>query len=64
VDPVAICLQHLSRAEPSSDFPTADDSEPCLARSRGSIIACLVLGAILAGAIGFVVARALSRRRG
>ena len=43
--------------EPSTDFPTFEDEEP-VRRSRAWIVALVVLGALVVGAVGFVVGRA------
>jgi len=42
--------------EPSTDFPTFEDEEP-VRRSRAWIVALVVLGALVVGAVGFVVGR-------
>jgi hypothetical protein len=42
--------------EPSTDFPTLEDEEP-VRRSRAWIVALVVLGALVVGAVGFVVGR-------
>lgn len=42
--------------EPSTDFPTFEDQEP-VRRSRAWIVALVVLGALVVGAVGFVVGR-------
>ncbi len=43
-------------AEPSTDFPTLEDEVPTR-RSRVWIVALIVVGAALVGALGFVVGR-------
>jgi hypothetical protein len=43
--------------EPSTDFPSFEDVEPT-PRSRGWIIAALVLAALMIAALGFVAGRA------
>jgi hypothetical protein len=63
---MAICMQDLGRAEPSSDFPTEDDVEPCPCRglSRGRMLTCAAGCALAVWVIGFLVGRALGRRTG
>jgi hypothetical protein len=43
--------------EPSTDFPTLEDEE-VVPRSRAWIVGLAVLGALVVGALGFVVGRA------
>lgn len=43
--------------EPSTDFPTLEDEEQ-VPRSRAWVVALVVIGALVLGALGFVVGRA------
>lgn len=61
---MAVGLEHLAEAEPSSDFPTEDDCVPCRGRSRTACAVGVVLAVLAVGALGFLAARLLSRRRG
>jgi hypothetical protein len=59
---MAVSIDNLSNAEPSSDFPTEDDSGPCSRLSRGSGIACVIGFALVVGAIAFLLGRSIARR--
>ena len=58
---MAVSIQHRSGAEPSSDFPTEDDCEPC-SMMRGRALACALASALVVGVIGFLIGRARGRR--
>ena len=60
---MVLCTDDLVRAEPSSDFPTADDVPPCPEPSRGLILALALAGTLLAAAVGYVVGCARARVR-
>jgi hypothetical protein len=59
---MAVSIHHKSGAEPSSDFPTEDDCEPCSLMQRGGALACAIACALTIGVIGFLVGRARARR--
>ena len=60
---MACCTRDLVRAEPSSDFPTAEDVPPCPEPSRGLILWLVLAGALLAAAAGYLAACARARAR-
>jgi len=60
---MAWCTADLVRAEPSSDFPTADDVPPCPEPPRGLIVLLVLTGTVLAAALGYVMGRARARAR-
>ncbi len=59
---MAVSIQHKSGAEPSSDFPTEDDCEPCSMMPRGGALACAIACTVAIGVIGFLIGRARARR--
>jgi hypothetical protein len=58
---MAASLNDLSHAEPSSDFPTDEDVNPC-ARITRATSAAVAIGVVVA-VIAFLIGRALARRR-
>jgi hypothetical protein len=63
VECMAVSIDDASRAEPSSDFPTEDDCGPCARMPRQAKIACAILVPLTIALIGFLVGRAITRRR-
>jgi hypothetical protein len=57
---MAASLNDLSHAEPSSDFPTDEDVNPC-ARITRATSAAVAIGVVVV--IAFLIGRALARRR-
>lgn len=51
------------RAEPSSDFPTADDVPPCPQPPRALIVALILAGALLAATVAYRLGCARARAR-
>ena len=59
---MAVSIDNLSSATPSSDFPTEEDCGPCSRMARGSMLACALGCALALAAIGFVIGRSRARR--
>jgi hypothetical protein len=58
---MATSTQDLHHVEPSTDFPTLDESSPCteLRASRLMMFAVAAASALLGAAIGFLIGRSL-----
>jgi hypothetical protein len=62
VERMAVSIDNLSSASPSSDFPTEDDCVPCSRMPRGWALACCIGCGLAVAVIGFLVGRARARR--
>ena len=58
---MAASLHDQSHAEPSSDFPTDEDVNPCAGITR-TTSAAAAIGVVMA-VIAFLIGRAMARRR-